>query len=95
VSTADPIEQPDPGRDLGDVVLDMGDERGDDLVEPVEVRRRPAKAWAGAVSAAAIPRSKLRWALIPTSRCCSMIGREAAVASRASSHDFVAMPPVW
>jgi hypothetical protein len=27
VSTADPIEQPDPGRDLSDVVLDTGDER--------------------------------------------------------------------
>jgi len=47
VSTADPIEQPDPGRDLGDVVLDTGDERGDDLVDPVEVPAQTGHGLAG------------------------------------------------
>jgi hypothetical protein len=93
VSTADPIEQPDPRRDLGDVVLDTGDERGDDLVDPVEVPAQTGQGLAG--RGRGDPEIQIDVGIDPHEQVLQDDRPEAALARRASSHDFVAAAPVW
>ena len=92
-----PVEQADPRRDLVDAVGDVfssGARRGSRRCGRSH-GADPGSASPGAVEAAAIPRSRLMWALMPRRRCWRMIGRDDLAASNAIAHDRVGVPPAW
>jgi len=89
-------DQGDQGRHPVDLIEDLIGERADNDIDAVEILLDVCRFWPCMASTAAMPRSRLIWAFIPSSRCCSTSADPSFVASSAVFQEVVcgsARPP--